>query len=619
MAKTKVKSSLDIILEGLNEDPAHIMGNGNGRFNAAAAPYKIIDRRSSYGWNNTLIEAATQTSDRKAVTLVDYDFNRTISVIGRRTLMSLARSMIWRIPPLWSAIQEQANLAVCPFTPIYTGKNKDWGEQALEWLLNWYDIQDFAAWPYDGDSYNELLITASIVDGDIFTLLTETDSGSPRTQLIPSHRVGSRYQSSSVVKVRYEGSSLFVDEVPIDESLPFTYSQAVEFEAQQIDGVIMDDLSRPIAYRVYDDPSVSSNYQDISARNLFPSFLPVIAGQVRNVSLLASSIFDWQDVREFKRFELLAQKTFSSKTIVETNETGDIDTSKAVVTAPAEFDNSGNKTKLDVMQLDGGAYHVFKANTGSKLEAFDWKDRPGRNAQDFMEMSIREAMTGIEWSSFFGVDPAHVGGAPMRVIVDRVNRTLRKRRKLVKKSRLRVDKYAIAKAMKAGDLPFDVDWFRWDYRGPSDVTADREYDVISDQMEYRMGWITGEDLQARRNGNLTQKRQKRYEEAQQLYTKAKQLSDEFGISVQEAADRLEQLGTVSFAMARRDSGDEALATDAGGGMKQDKTGKKGNGNGQAEAPPINLNIENRAYVPKKKIKFTKDIRGIITGAEVEAA
>lgn len=567
-----LKSSLATVEEAL-------AGNGNAAFgvsaNAAAAPYKMVDRRASYGWNNTLIESATQTQDRGAIQLVDYDFHRTLSVIGRRTLLSLARAMYWRIPPLQACILEQANLAVSPFTPIYRGRNKAWGEAASEWLEQFHSVMDLAGWPFDYASYNEIMIVNSIVDGDVFTLLTEDASGNPRVQIIPSHRVGSRYQTGGIVVVKYNGRELWIDGKLIDDSLPWEVKTAREWEAPIIDGVILDDLGRPLAYRVYVDPVVSSEYEDISARNLFPAFLPVIPGQVRNVSLLASSVFDWQDVREFRRFEMLAQKVFSSKTIVEQNETGDVDTSKAVISQSAQFDpTTGNKTTPDFMQLAGGAYHYFKAGSGSKLEAFDWGNRPGRDAQAFQESTVRDAFKGTEWDVFFSLDPKHVGGAALRVITDRVNRVVKKRRRLAGKNILRVDCYALAKAMKNGELPMDADWYKWGYQGPPDVTADRRYDAQTDQMEYQMGWSTMEDIESRRNGDWRIKRQQKQMEVEDLYARAAAIVKQHpGLTIQEVAAQLSLMGTSSLSVSP-DAGD---GSSGGGGGDKSGGGSGGGG------------------------------------------
>ena len=178
--------------------------------NAGQLPFRQVDTGNTYGFNNTLIQAAVQTDERKTVTLVDYDIHRTVSVIGRRTLLSLARTMFWRIPALQASILEQANLAANPFTPRYAGRNKVWGEQAHLWLHDWHKVFDLAGWPYDYETYVELLIVAAIVDGDVFTLLTQDASGNPRIQIIPSHRVGSRYQTGGSAKVKYDGNQLLL-------------------------------------------------------------------------------------------------------------------------------------------------------------------------------------------------------------------------------------------------------------------------------------------------------------------------------------------------------------------------------------------------------------------------
>lgn len=529
-ASTRLRSSIEIVNNG-----------GSGK-RAAVAPYQMTDTRLSYGWANTLIEAATPKDDRESLPLVDYDFHRVITSMGRRTLFSMARTMVWRIPPLWAAIQEQANLATSPFTPRYMGANKAWGEQASEWLANWHQVMCMEGWPYDYETFCELLVTAPIVDGEIHVMLTEDGSGNARTQFIPAHRVGARWVTGGSCRVRYEGNQLFIDDNLVDDSLPYSFSETIEWTAPVIDGVIVDGQSKPIAYRIYDDPAVSGTFRDISARSCFPAFFPQIAGQLHGISLLATSIFDWQDWREFKRWENLAQKAFSTRTIVETNESGEADEAKMLIQSAGTFNTDGGKATLPTQKLDAGTITYLKARSGSTLQAFNWNDRPGRNTQDWQEMTARDAMAGTEWSIFFSLDPKHVGGAPMRVVVDRLNRVLRKRRRVVSKAVRRVDVYALAKAIKRGDLPMDPDWFRWTYQGPPDMTADRRYDAQTDQMEYQLGWSTLQDIEDRRNGSWLLKREQKEAEVRDLYSRARKINEEFGIPIQEAAARLEMAG-----------------------------------------------------------------------------
>jgi hypothetical protein len=512
---------------------------------AGQLPFRQVDTGNTYGFNNTLIQAAVQTTDRQTVTLVDYDIHRTVSVIGRRTLLSLARTMFWRIPALQAAILEQANLAAAPFTPRYAGQNKAWGETAALWLNDWHKVFDLAGWPYDYESYVELLVVTSIVDGEVFTLLTQDASGNPRIQIIPSHRVGSRYQTGGSAKVAYTGNQLWIDDILVDGALPWTYATPLEWNAPIIDGVIVDGQTRPIAYRVFDDPVVSSNYTDIGARNIFPTFIPMFPGQLRGISLLASSVFDWQDVKEFRDFEKLAQKTFSTRTIVEENEEGDLDPAKRLVSSASRSADTSSLTPA-TLQVNGGNYTVFKAKTGSKLTAFDW-NRPSQNAQGFMDTVVRDAFRGTEWDAFFSLDPKHVGGAPMRVIVDKICRVLKKRRRMVGKTVLRVDTYGLAKgALRNNELTMDKDWYRWTYQGPPDPTADRRYDSETDKMEYELGWSTLADIEARRNGDWLLKRDQREVEVRDLFTRAKAIADEFEVSIQEAASQLSLMGTATL-------------------------------------------------------------------------
>lgn len=590
--------------------------NGGVRFKAAPPPYEMVNRGLSYGWANTLIKAAVPEDSRENPPLVDYDFHRTITSIGRRTLYSLARTMFWRIPPLQAAVLEQASLAANPFIPRFVGANTAWGEQASDWLDTWGMNCCIEGWPYDYDSYCEILVGEGIVDGEMGTLLTEDASGNARTQFIPTHRIGSRYQTGGICKVTYDGNRLFIDDILVDGSLPYSFAQKVEWTAPIVDGCIVDGQGRALAYRVYDDPVSSGKWMDISARSMFLSFFPHVAGQLHGISLLASSIYDWQDWREFKSFEQLAQKAFAAQTIVETNESGEADQTKAVIKSSATFDDNGAKTGLDVQSLQGGLYRYIKARSGGALEAFDWKDRPGRNAQEFQEMTLRDAMKGTEWDAFFSLDPKSVGGAPMRVIVDRINRVIRKRRKVLKKSVYRTHVYAIAKGIKNGDLPFDPEWFKWTYQGAPDVTADRRYDSQVDEMEYELGWLTLDDVESRRSGDWLRKREQIEKETYDLYARAKRISDKFGISIQEAANRISERGSQSFAMSRKEQGENALEDDAGNSDPVNQKNSKPKQGEQAASAPITLNIENHS-ASKRRIKFNRDFSGKVTGAEIE--
>ena len=483
----------------------------SGKKQAASKPLKIIDKgqQRGYAGGDLLIQAARQTPDRRRILPMDKDVHRNVSSYGRRTLMSLGRWMFYNIPEIQGAVLEQANLATSTFIPQYVGRNREWGQQAEQWLREWHKIMDVTGWPFDYETYVQFLVINLIVDGDLGTLLTETDSGYPLIQTIPAHRI---------------------------DSTTYDIVQDGEFKDMRlIDGVIVDELGKAVAYRLktQDTPGNTADHIDVPARDMFLSYSPLSPNQVRGFSALASAAFNLQDRDESRKFELTAQKAFASKTLIETNEDGEANSASDLIRSTATFNDDGTKATYESERLDGGTITYFKAKTGSSLDAFAW-DRPSANSQEFQERTLRDAFKGSEWDVLFSIDPKGTGGAAMRVVVEKINAVLQKRRRLVEKACRRVDGYAVSKAIKLGLLPPDVDWWRWEYQGPADITADRKYDSEIDIEEISRGLGTQKDAIARRGGFYDDVRQQRKIEADDELTDAAELAKKHGITIQEA-------------------------------------------------------------------------------------
>jgi capsid protein len=478
------------------------------------AAYKFTDRRSSSGYisqSNSLIRSATQTTERKNIPMLDRDFHRNVSNLGRRTLMSISRYLFWNFPAIQGACLEQANLAVSSFIPQYYGRDKaGFGNEAENWLFEWHKNMDLEGAPYDYDNLIQHLIIADLVDGDIGLYLTESpeEAGKPLVQVIPGHLIGSRNHQNVVIGGEHDGATI-------------------------IDGIIVDSYTRPIAARIYrDDNFASHEFTDVSFRNLILNFWPLVRGQKRGIPSLVSAIFDWQDVQESRQFELVAQKVAAAIYLLENNETGDIDESKAVMGSLATYDDTGAKTANATEKLTG-EIRRFRAGSGSKIEAFR-SDRPTSNQQMFEDRIVRSAFCGMEWSFDFCLDPSNVGGAPMRVIVDKINRTIEKRQKMVGKVCRRFDGYALSKAIERKEVRPDPDWYMWEYQPPARLTADAKYESDIDIQEVRFGLKTRKEACGRRGTYWEDVDAQRLAEVRADLTRAKDLAKEFDISIQEA-------------------------------------------------------------------------------------
>ena len=434
-----------------------------------AAPYRITDRRSSSGYNNQLFESATGTHQRKTPTSLDKGINDTITPTGRRQLLQYGRWLYANFPQVHGMVLEQANLACSFFIPQFYGLNRAWGDAAESWLYEWHKIMDFRGWPFCWETWTQGIVAAALREGDLGTVLVDS-GGYPFVQTIPSHRIGSMTGIRNVADAtsRWDGFKIR-------------------------DGVIINDYAQAVAYRVYDESvSAAGSYVDVPAANFVLTFWPEWPDQLRGIPALASGVNYFMDIKQTRANEMVAQAAASSVALLETNETGEVDTAKSVIKTAATLDSSDNKATHDYEELEGGTIRYFRANTGCDLKAFSY-DRPGANAMQFLEVCMRDAFSSSEWDYFFSLDPSKVGGASMRVVVERINRVLAKRRAMVEQAARRVDGWAIAKAIKAGLLPASDEWWKWTYQGPKDVTADRKYDSDVDIQEInaRIGTLKG--------------------------------------------------------------------------------------------------------------------------------
>jgi hypothetical protein len=197
--------------------------------------------------------------------------------------------------------------------------------------------------------------------------------------------------------------------------------------------------------------------------------------QTRATTALAQSVYDALDFTDSREFELLAQKACAANALIEENATGEMDSTAAILNLAGTSNTDGSAATLTSQKLEGGLYRYFRANSGQGLKAFHY-DRPGSNVMAYQDAIIRDAFVGLEWNYLFTVDPAKIGGASMRVVVEQINRTVKNLRAMLAKSARRADRFAVACAIDNGELAFDREWFRWDYMPARMVTADAKYD-----------------------------------------------------------------------------------------------------------------------------------------------
>lgn len=439
---------------------------------AKAFPISRQRRIGFGGGRGDLFEAAQQTNARRRVTPLDDDTPAIVSETDRRELVTLSRHLFANFPVVTGVVEEIGDFAGALSMRFKAG-DEEWNEATQDWLE--FNDESISTTGATMGLIRYLAAMAILVDGDIGFVLTESQTGLARIQPIPGHRIGNRSNQTQISGGMFDGAKI-------------------------VDGVVINAIGSPIAYQVLGaDESEDVIY---AARNFHLCFVPFRSDQLRGVPLLASGVKDWQDVKLTKEYELSAQKLGAYQGLIEKNETGEpeIDLAKQM-TRSAEPTVSGGAETTEpevysyALQGDGALVRWFKAGQGG-LEAFR-NDRPSGDARAFWAQVVREALCGIGYSYDFAVDPGGIGGASVRVVVARINRFISKiSRFAIKPLQNRVDGYRIAKAIKRNRIPFNADWFRREYSGGAELTADAKHQSDTAIQNTAAGFCSVQDVTA---------------------------------------------------------------------------------------------------------------------------
>ena len=346
------------------------------------------------GGNDTMIEQGRQTWDRKRIPMLDQDLHRNMSTYGRRTLMSLGRSIYFSNSAVRGAVEDQCTYAAGCYMFESRSEDENFRESAEKLIDRNNRICDVAGPPYNDRTFRKGIARAINLDGDQGVIWVRGEDGEPYLQVIPAHRIASLQD--------------------VVEGGPFD-------GARIIDGVIVNDQNRALAYRVVVGDAMT-DYVDVPATSMRLIFIPIFPGQLRGIPVLGLAAWDMQDLNESKKFELLAQKGAAARVFQELNEEGEAPVGSDYITGPSSTDTTtGTPTGLWRETIDGGLNTYFKSNSGSRLEAIKF-DRPSRNQQDFVAQVWREAMAGARLSTDFNLDLSKLSGGGLRLLVEKVNR-----------------------------------------------------------------------------------------------------------------------------------------------------------------------------------------------------
>jgi hypothetical protein len=445
------------------------------------------------------------------------DTKSLLPTSGWKQLMSSGRFLFANVPILRGALLEQAAHSF-PLMPQYTGKDKDWGKLAEEFIYEWQKDCNVRGRPYTAQTGSRLRMLGRKIDGDFGTVLTwrSPQDTFPQVQYVRAHRIGDREDGKDGQAVVQRG--------------PYKGNRI-------LNGVISNAQGRPLAYRVLGD--TPDEDQDISARNMFLSYRPDYSDQNRGISELCAAITTMADVKRLREYEMVAQQKCAAVTFVEKNESGTADMSELL--------GAGSQTSTEpgliAKTYDKGMTLYYKSGTGSGLEVLRG-DRPAADAQTWEDRMIAGAFYGIEWDPNFALAIKEPGGAWARTIIQKIIRAIANNI-CIESDAMRLEvAYAIALALELGILPWPKtnDWWSWEFTlGIPLITADSGNEENALREAYKLGTTTLRAIAGRSGDWWEELRDQRQEEARDLLRRAKEIQTEFPeLTLQEALTLLEQ-------------------------------------------------------------------------------
>jgi capsid protein len=419
-------------------------------------PKKQAFVRGGYG----LYRGADYQSRQRAPLIpLPRDAKYDCSSFSQLRLMALGRFMDSNVSWIRGLVNEICNNVVgAGWTPVFEGKNQNWGHQAETWLVNWHKVCDVRGQQMKTVMWQAL--RGTIVDGDQLSILTETNTHYPQVQQIPAHRISTRsYQSTE----QFGGDA----------------------NAQMQNGVKTDKLGRPVGYLVTGDDPEGNEDEFVAAQNAH-----LIAGQEwvaqgRGVTAMASFLNEAVDIDDLSELLKFAAKILASIALIENVEGDDEGDDE-------EFLNETslqNGKEMAIEEIYGGMIRKFRAGSGGKLEAFEHQ-QPSTNIQEWRRELMRGCYAAMGWPIELALDFKGLTGSNTRAILEKAQKTVEYWQTILGYWYYRVTCYAIAKAMKLGLLPWNPEWYKWDFQLPKKMTVDAGRDSQQDRANVAAGLTT---------------------------------------------------------------------------------------------------------------------------------
>jgi lambda family phage portal protein len=431
------------------------------------------------------------------------DSHIDVSGADRERLMKLSRWVYNNMPFVRGLVNEKARYVTgSGIRPQARSGDEAWDAAAEAFFEQWSRVADIQG-RYTWREMQRIASVAIDRDGEVFFRTTAQATGYPALQLILAHRIGDARSSI------YEPSN----------------PTAREGGQNIIDGVVVNPQLRPIFYRhlIGDGIDPSQRFEDIPAQQLIHVGEASQGDELRYVTPLAPSINHLRDVSDAISFEKMAIKisSYVALAIKSSNPQGADFFGESTASV-----NSQDNSEVTVESLGNAGGAIPRLGMGEDLVAWN-SNRPSQNFREFCDMLLREVCLniGIPWE--FAARPADAGGAALRAVLVRAQRTFEQRQALlIDRLCSRVWAHVITLGMQRGLIPQNDNWWRVEWQRPAAASVDYGREAQANLNDVRAGLRTYSEDYSERGLEWKDAIRQRAMEARFLAD----LAAEFGIS-----------------------------------------------------------------------------------------
>lgn len=417
---------------------------------------KLIDKiANTFGFQRMVEAAAWRADERSWVWTQAQDSKVDISNGDRTRLLGLSRKLFYNNAIVRSAIRDKATYSVgAGIKPQANSGDAAWDDAAEAWWDEWSKSPEISG-RHDMRRLQVLVSEAIDRDGEIFCVLTNKRDGMPAVQVVESHRVANPPDKA--------------DEI--------------------VDGVSLDRYARPLAYHVVEGDTFNNRTsRRIQADLMLHVYEPERPDQVRGYPAVAVALNNLLDRDELLRFEMQAAKIGSSIGLVVQNATG----STGAEGFFGDLSKQGSESLTRETVFGGGMIPRLKAT--ERIESF-MMNRPNEKLDAHLEQYIRAAALGLGLPYEFIWDTSAVGGVAQRFIIQKAARAFAARQDVLIASFLnKLWNYAIANAVRSGQLPMNPNWRRVHWQTPRSITVDVGREAQARRDDVKAGLMTLADF-----------------------------------------------------------------------------------------------------------------------------